>query len=444
MSALESTAAEPEELIPALLAEEYEDVPVPLPARRSLLSVASVWVGFPMVLTCALFGGLVVYNLGFWKGASAIIAGSLVLMCYVGALSHIAGASGKSFALVAKETFGERGHLLVVGFLSTVVIGWFALQTGMIGVTVATTMGWSERWTTVASGLGFVLVTMVGIRALTAVGALSAPLYLVLGAIAVALAFAGPHSDPFAYQGHVPAGGGALSFGAAVTLVVATFIDSCTMTADFTRWSRNGREGFLAAFAAFPVGHGVAMLLGGLVVALGAARNPAVDGGNFFGTLVAHGGLLVPVSVVFVFVNLGSVCTHCLYNGAVGWSQLTARPMRLLVVSLGMVGTALAALGVWTYFPQWLILLGVCVPPIGVVIILDQMGPGGDRTARGSRWPAFAAWAAGSAAAYLCRLGAPQLSEAVIGMAVAAVSFFLLTRISRSVPIATKPEATTA
>lgn len=64
--------------------QECEEIPVPPHARRSLFSVSAVWLGFPMILTCAVFGGLIVYSLGFWRGMLAIVLGNLVLMGYVG------------------------------------------------------------------------------------------------------------------------------------------------------------------------------------------------------------------------------------------------------------------------------------------------------------------------------------------------------------------------
>ncbi|MCW2685470.1 MAG: cytosine permease, partial [Mycobacterium sp.] len=39
-----------------LLTNEYESEPVPASARRSLLAVASVWAGFPMIITSAVTG----------------------------------------------------------------------------------------------------------------------------------------------------------------------------------------------------------------------------------------------------------------------------------------------------------------------------------------------------------------------------------------------------
>lgn len=409
---------------------EYENEPVPPHSRRSLTSVGAVWLGFPMILTCAVFGGLIVYSVGFWRGMLAIALGNAVLTGYVGALSYLAGKTGKNFALTAIGTFGRRGYRVVCAFLATVVIGWFAFQTGLTGSVLAGSAGWDARWTALAAGIGYVAVTLVGIRALSLIGLVAAPLYLLLGGVAIVLALRNSALlDAFGYGGE--AGSAAMSMGAAVTLVVACFIDSGTMTADFTRWSRNGRQGFWASFAAFPLGNSIAMVIGGMIVALGAARAPATDGGNFLGALIDAGGWLVPVSIAFVFVNLGSVCTHCLYNGAVGWSQLTGHKMRLLAVLLGAVGVLLAVLGVWSHFEQWLTLLGVVVPPIGTVLILDQLVlPRYGMGVRESdvRWESFGAWGAGAVSALAAHLWAPQLSDALVGIGTAALVYIAARR----------------
>ena len=53
--------------------EEYEHEPVPMHARRSTFSVATVWVGFPMIITGAMTGSILVANLGFARGAWAML-----------------------------------------------------------------------------------------------------------------------------------------------------------------------------------------------------------------------------------------------------------------------------------------------------------------------------------------------------------------------------------
>jgi cytosine permease len=425
-----ATASTPDSASQRHSVQEYEEIPVPPHARRSLVSVSAVWLGFPMILTCAVFGGLIVYSLGFWRGMLALALGNFVLMSYVGALSFVAGRSGRNFALTAIETFGRRGYLVPAGFLATVVIGWFAFQTGLTGSILHDSFGWNEPLTTLVAGIGFLTATLLGIRALAVIGMIAAPVYLILGGVAIW--FAAEHSTAASVTSY-PGGAGqaAMSLGAAVTLVIASFIDSGIMTADFTRWSRSGRQGFLASASAFPIGNTIALVVGGVIVALGAASNPATNGGTFLNVLIARGGILVPLAAAFLLINLGSVCTHCLYNGAVGWGQLTGTTMRRLTIVLGAVGIALAVAGIWSHFEQWLNLLGVIVPPIGTVLILDQLVlPRYAPTISGTgaapaqiRWAPFEAWAAGSVAALVTHTFAPWLSDAVIGILTAAATF---------------------
>lgn len=235
-----------------LLDPEFETTPVPKEYRKSLASVAAVWFGFPMVLTSAVIGGVITAMLGFKVGVTAILTGNLLLCLIVGSLSYLAGKTGENFAMAAQKTFGRFGYIAVSGLLSTVVVGWFALMTGLTGDTMARSFGAPMLLMTLLGGVLYVAATFIGIKALTILGWIAAPLYLILGFVAIGFSIKTGNSDIFNYE--PIAGAGLMSFGAAVTLVFATFADSGTMTADFTRWSKNGREGFLAAFTAFPFG----------------------------------------------------------------------------------------------------------------------------------------------------------------------------------------------
>ena len=417
------------------LGEEYEHEPVPAAARKSLFSVSAVWVGFPMIMTSAVFSGIIVYHLGFITGIIAILVGDAVLMGYVGALSYIAGRSGKNFALTAADTFGSKGFRIVSAFLSALVIGWFAFQTGMVGSTLNVSMGWNATWITLLAGVLFVALTFVGIRAISWIGVVASALFIPLGVVAVVIAAGDTgFGSAFSYGGG--AGVGAFSFGVAVTMTIACFADSGTMTADFTRWAKNGKEGALAAFAAFPVAYFIAQLVGAFVVALGASAAAEQTGGDFLHVLVGNGGILVVLGVLFVFVNLGSVCAHCLYNGAVGFGHITGKTMRQLTIVLGIIGTIAAVAGIWSYFATWLNILGVLVPPIGVIIILDQMVFASRRSSAtsGLYWKPFAAWAIGASVALVTHFYAPELSDAIVAMVTGGFAFTALTYLKPATP----------
>ena len=410
-----------------ILEEEFEHVPVPPSRRHSLRSVAAVWFGFPMIITNAVFGGVIAYNRGFWGAIAAILIGNAILFAYVGALSYIAGERGVNFALQAKGTFGTWGRKVASAFLATIVVGWYAFQTGLTGTTVHASFGWSETAVIVVAIVLYTGVTFIGIRALSILGMIAAPLYVVLGLVALGI-LSSEHGlgGVTAFQGS-----GVMTFGGAVTLVVATFADSGTMTADFTRWAKNGREAVLAAFTAFPVANLVAQLFGIVIVAAGAATSPETSGGDFMPVLTGQGGLLAALALIFIFINLGSVCTHCLYNGAVGWSNLTGSTMRTLTIILGILGGIAALAGVWSFFLDWLNFLGIFVPPIGTVLIADQLilkKHVSEVATKPFEADALVAWAIGSAAALAVHFGAPSLSEAVTGIVVAFIAYIALNK----------------
>ncbi|MGW9415284.1 cytosine permease [Arthrobacter cupressi] len=423
---VESTAAA------AGLESEFEHTPVPQTHRKSLLTVSAVWFGFPMILTNAVPGGLVVALLGFWQGLAAIVVANLIMFVYVSLLSYRAGKTGKSFALQATETFGTAGYAIASGFLATVVVGWFAFNTGATGASLNKAFGWNETLVVAVAGVAFIAVTYLGIKALSWLGAIAAPLFIV--AVIIAIAIAAQRHDLGQIVNFQGVGGGAMTFGVAVTSIMATFADSGTMTADFTRWSKNGREAVLATVTAFPFASLVAQLSGGLLVAAGAIASAQTAGGDFTPILTGvNNPLLNALVVVFVVINLGSVCTHCLYNGALGWSHLTRSKMRLLTLVLGVVGVVVALLGAWNYFVNWLAFLGVIVPPLGAVLIADQIilrKRLADRAESKIRPTAFIAWAIGAVAAVVVHFGAPMLSDAVVGLIVGLVAYLAIERLA--------------
>lgn len=371
-----------------------------------------------MILTNAVPGGLVVAALGFKSGIAAIIVANIIMAVYVGLLSYRAGETGKNFALQTTETFGSVGYSIASGFLATVVVGWFAFNTGATGSALHNSFGWNEPLVAFIVGLAFIVVTYVGFKAVSILSGLAAPLFVI--ALVVALVI-GARSNDFSQIGSFEGVGG-MTFGIAVTAIMATFLDSGTMAADFTRWSKNGKQGVLATAAAFPFASLVAQVGGGLVVAGGLITNAAVNGGDFTPVLTGPNNIVLNILVVvFVIINLGSVCVHCLYNGALSWSHITRSKMRLLTIILGAVGLTGAVAGVWTYYVTWLALLGVIVPPIGAILIADQIVLAKRlkfRTRTRMRASAFIAWGAGALVALVIHQFVPVLSDAVVGLIV--------------------------
>ncbi|PTX03468.1 purine-cytosine permease family protein [Pararhodobacter aggregans] len=412
-----------------VLGSEYEHEPVPLQARHSTFSVSTVWIGFPMILTSAMTGSLMVAGMGFEKALWAMVIGNAMMFAYVGALGVLGTRTGMNFALLATLVFGRKGYVIASGLLSTLLLGWFAVQTGITGNLIHTAYGVSYLLMTIVAGVIYLGITFVGIRGLHWIGLISVPLFVVLGTwVAYDSASQVGWSAVYSYAGANPEL--SMAFGIGLTMVIALFIDAGTVTADFNRWAKDTKGSLIATFSAFPFANLYGMLVGGIMTAALALPDPQPFGSdNMFGYLV---NLNLPwlsvIAFAFVLCNLGSVCAHCLYNSAVGWSRIAKSRMRVMAVILAVFGIAIAATNVWAMFVPWLSLLGILVPPIGAIMIVDLYFTRTPRVADYAwRGKSFAAWIIGSLAAFLVEGMFPGLSTAVSAFVIGALAYWALT-----------------
>jgi cytosine permease len=417
-----------------VLSDEYEHEPVPLSARRSLFSVSMVWIGFPMIITGAMTGSILVAGMGFKSALWAMLIGNALMFIYVGANGVLGTTRGHNFALIASAVFGKKGYIFASGLLSTLLLGWYAVQTGITGNLIHTAFNLNYLTVTVLAGALYLGITFIGIKGLHWIGLVSVPLFVVLGGwVALDSAAVAGWDKVLAYAGTKPEL--SMSFGVALTIVITLFVDAGTVTADFNRWAADTRSSLIATFCAFPFANLLAMLVGGVMTAALAVPDPQPFGlDNMFGYMIAqHQPWLSVLAFIFLFCNLGSVCAHCLYNSAVGWSRIGGGRMRLFAVGLAVVGILIAAANVWALFIPWLTVLGILVPPIGAIVLADLwfIRPGA-RIEADWRPRAFIAWVVGSVVAYAVETFAPQWSTAIAAFLAGGVCYFAISMGSAS------------
>jgi cytosine permease len=417
-----------EEQVDHLLGDEYEHKPVPPAARRTLFSNVMVWIGFPMIITGAMTGSILVLGMGFRRALAAMIIGNIIMFGYVGLLGLLGQRSGMNFGLIASRVFGTKGFVVASGLLSTLLLGWYAVQTGITGALVSSAYGLNYVLMTIIAGLLYIGVTFIGVRGLHWIGMASVPLFVILGLfVAFHSASTTTWSSIMDYAG--ADGAATMSMGVGLTVVIALFADAGTVTPDFNRWAKTSMDSWIATFSAFPFANLVAMLVGGVMTAALAVPNANPFGAdNMFGYMNHLGiGWLSVVAFIFLYLNLGSVCSHCLYNSSTGWSRILGTHMRLMAIILGVIGIAIAAGNVWAFFIEWLSLLGILVPPIGAIILVDQyLTRTGVVTTEEWRPSAFLAWAAGSIAAFAVEKLAPEYCTAISAALVAGVAYLAL------------------
>ncbi len=415
-----------EQEVDHVLGSEYEHTPVPMSARRSMFSVTMVWIGFPMIITGAMTGSILVAGMGFKRALVAMIVGNLMMFAYVGALGVLGTRRGMNYALLASIVFGRKGYVFSSGLLATLLLGWYAVQTGITGNLVSSTYHVNYVLMTAIAGILYIGITFIGVRGLHWIGMISVPLFVILGAwVAIDAAAGSGWSAVVNYPGNN--GAATMSMGVGLTVVLTLFVDAGTVTADFNRWAKDTTSSLVSTFSAFPFANLLAMLAGGVMTAALAKPNANPFGAdNMFGYMNSMQMVwLSALAFLFLYCNLGSVCSHCLYNAATGWSRIFGSHMRLLAVILGAIGIVIAAGNVWAYFIQWLSLLGILVPPIGAIILVDQyvLRPNSD-VEKDWRSSAFIAWAAGSIVAFFVNSYAPDWSTAISAFVVAGVVYW--------------------
>ncbi|MDW4809943.1 cytosine permease, partial [Escherichia coli] len=87
---------------------------------------------------------------------------NLIMFAYVGALGLIGTRKGMNFALIASIVFGKKGYVLASGLLSTLLLGWYAVQTGITGALISSTYGLNYVAMTIVAGVLYIGITFVG------------------------------------------------------------------------------------------------------------------------------------------------------------------------------------------------------------------------------------------------------------------------------------------
>ncbi len=413
-----------------VLGEEYEHQPVPMAARRSLFSVTTVWIGFPMIITGAMTCSILVLGMGFKSAFWAMLIGNLVMFAYISAIGVLGTRRGMNFALLASIVFGKKGYVFASGLLSTLLLGWYAVQTGITGALISSAYDLNYVTMTIVAGLLYIGITFIGVHGLHLIGLVSVPLFVILGGWVVFDSASTAGWDAvFAYAGNN--GAASMSMGVGLTVVIALFIDAGTVSGDINRWAKDSKSSIIATFSAFPFANLAAMLVGGVMTAALAVPNANPFGAdNMFGYMHAKQiGWLGLLAFLFLYCNLGSVCAHVLYHAATGWSRIIGTRMRVMAVVLGIVGIVVAAGNVWAFFIQWLTLLGILVPPIGAIILVDQyLYRKNAEISEDWRPTAFVAWAIGSAVAFVVDFYAPQYCTAICAMLAGGIAYAIIGR----------------
>jgi len=350
-----------------LLDPDYPLDHVPKNERKGLVSLSAVLLGLVFFAGTMWAGAEVSAAMGFQEMLTAMVVGHIILGGYVALLCGISANAGLTTVLLARYSFGRIGAKWADLLLGGTQVGWFGVTIPMVAVPTATYFGLESAAMVSALVLIWGLLHMstayFGYDGMEKLSYVAVPFLVIVGLLSIGLAV----GDAGGIDGLLAqTGGGEMTFGLAVTIVVGTFISAGTQAPNWARFAANSRVAFWAGLIAFLVGNSFLFLSG----AVGGAVYDVTPAGDLYEVLVAQG--LASVGLIALILNIWTTNDNAAYAFSVAGAEAFDFDRKRPFVIVGCaIGILLALAGADGLLLPWLELLGQYIPPLGAIIIAD-------------------------------------------------------------------------
>lgn len=406
--------------------QEYARKPAPETSNSSGLHLALIiiggTIGFAIFIVAAQIGG----SLGYAKAGAAFIIGSLILGVMGAMTSYIGAKTRLSTYLLTEFAFGRKGAKLVNLAIAASLIGWYGVISNTLGM--ATTSMLSESFgiqipnvvaVIIASAL-MIWVTVIGFTGVDKLALILVP--LMGGFIAYAAYIALAKSD-----GASPIIASGFTFKTAISAVVGSYIAGVIIQPDYSRFAKNPRHAVIGVFIALGIAFPIIQFLS-------AVPSMAMGEPDIVQVMVGL-GIILP-AFFLLFLGAWSSNVLCLYSSGLSVaSMLKKTAFSKIIIALGIVGTAIAFLPAQAYLVNFLVLLGVVIPPIGAIYIVEtavlrrfEMNIDKLPDESAVHWQAFVAWIIGAVGGYLSSKGIFGLVDiaSIDSLIISSVLYLLL------------------
>lgn len=347
--------------------EDYSLARVPLGARRPFYEVLILRIGSLACVSQVMLGAALGYGLTFWQAFWATMLGSVILQVVSWALGAAACREGMSISLLSRWAgFGKLGSALIGGAIAISLMGWFGVQNGFFadGMYKATNVLTPGTWSLI-TGITVTIITVYGYRFLSITANISTPLFLFALAWATYNLLSG--QDIGALISSTEPSGPRMSMPAAITMVAGGFIIAAVTTPDISRFMKSPKEVFWMTL----IGTFFGELLVNMIAVLMAL---ALHTYQVFDLMMTLTGLIGASIVIFSTIKMNDIN---LYSSSLGFSTLLNAifnkhfDRRYLTWVIGIFGTIASMLGILDNFIGFLIYLGIAIPPVAGIMVVD-------------------------------------------------------------------------
>jgi cytosine permease len=347
-------------------AEDYALQRVPAEARYGWWTVALQQFGQLSDIITFITGVTLGMGLSFWGAFWALTLGSVVLEL-VAVFVGIAGVrEGLSTSVLARWTgFGRYGSALLGLIISVSLIGWFGIQNAVFAGGMNALVPGMDTWVwSLITGLAVTVLVMYGFRSMRWIAFIAVPafqlviLYSVITQLAKhdvgALIVSGPQGEP-------------MTIAAGATIVAGSYMAGAVIAPDMTRFNRSPRDVVKQSIVSITLGQYVMGLVG---VLLGYA----VRDSDVVAILTTTAGAVGVITLVAAVVKINDWNLYSSSLGVVN-SVATLTGVRIsrvwATLVIGVLGTLASAAGILERFTDFLMLLGVSLPPIAGIMVAE-------------------------------------------------------------------------
>ncbi|MEJ7647754.1 MAG: cytosine permease [Nakamurella sp.] len=346
--------------------DDYALARVPQSERYSWWSVAVQRFGQVSALSQFLLGSTIGFGMMFWDAFWAFTLGAVILEIVSILIGLIGAKEGLQTSLLARWTgFGYGGSSVVGIAIGISLIGWFGIQSGVSAEGLVSLIGVLPIWGwSLVFGLIVTLIVMGGFGSMKWVAYITVPAFLVLVAWSMAQELSGHNFGDLVRS--APAGE-PMSLLTGTTLVAGGFIVGAVITADMTRFNRNGADVVKQTVVGFTIGEYLIGMSGVLLA-------HAVQSDNIITIVTSSVGWVGTLVIILGTVKINDWNLYSSSLGAVNFlGVILKRPVNrgVLTLIIGVIGSVLAAAGILSKFTDFLILLGVAFPPIVGIIVAE-------------------------------------------------------------------------
>jgi len=326
--------------------------------------IGVVIIGISITLPLMYSAGELAQGIGLSRAIIAVVIGALILSLMSVPASIVGVKSRLSSYMIVEHTFGYVGAKFVNFWFGIFLLGWYAVTAELFGRTLflaagdLTSLAIAEPVYTIFTSALVTVTTIYGFKAIDRLALIAVPfLLLALVAVVVLSLKETSFSELLLIEGE------GLDMPTAISAVVGAAIVGVVLMPDLTRYARNIRDCVTASFLGQGGGMVIAYIFGMIPVLVWNELQPM----NYM-IVIGFGSAALAVLVFATWttnvINLYGVSLSARASVPVG-------NYRSVTIVGGIIGTIAAIIGIADFLIEFLIIMGLLVPPIAGVYLCD-------------------------------------------------------------------------